>query len=149
MMNNILFTKKPNKQKNIENAVIYCIHIPLEAPSTYHLRECYGVLPEVIACACTTGSCITGYDITGSCITGNEREIISRGFFTRYFPRFSGNSSRLKTKTKRIISETSRKNITKTKTIRIISEQNISSIEAQLNLFNLSIRCEELDTHIN
>ena len=29
MMNNILFTKKPNKQKNIENAVIYCIHIPL------------------------------------------------------------------------------------------------------------------------
>jgi hypothetical protein len=28
-MNNILFTKKPNKQKNIENAVIYCIHIPL------------------------------------------------------------------------------------------------------------------------
>jgi hypothetical protein len=29
MMNNILFTKKTNKQKNIENAVIYCIHIPL------------------------------------------------------------------------------------------------------------------------
>jgi hypothetical protein len=29
MMNNIVFTKKPNKQKNIENAVIYCIHIPL------------------------------------------------------------------------------------------------------------------------
>jgi hypothetical protein len=29
MMNNILFTKKPNKQKNIKNAVIYCIHIPL------------------------------------------------------------------------------------------------------------------------
>ena len=29
MMNTILFTKKPNKQKNIENAVIYCIHIPL------------------------------------------------------------------------------------------------------------------------
>ena len=29
MMNNILFTKKPNKQKNIETAVIYCIHIPL------------------------------------------------------------------------------------------------------------------------
>ena len=29
MMNNILFTKKPNKQKNIENAVIFCIHIPL------------------------------------------------------------------------------------------------------------------------
>ena len=28
-MNNIVFTKKPNKQKNIENAVIYCIHIPL------------------------------------------------------------------------------------------------------------------------
>ena len=28
-MNKILFTKKPNKQKNIENAVIYCIHIPL------------------------------------------------------------------------------------------------------------------------
>ena len=29
MMNTILFTKKTNKQKNIENAVIYCIHIPL------------------------------------------------------------------------------------------------------------------------
>jgi hypothetical protein len=29
MMNNILFTKTTNKQKNIENAVIYCIHIPL------------------------------------------------------------------------------------------------------------------------
>ena len=29
MMNNILFTTKTNKQKNIENAVIYCIHIPL------------------------------------------------------------------------------------------------------------------------
>ena len=29
MMNNILFTKKTNKQKNRENAVIYCIHIPL------------------------------------------------------------------------------------------------------------------------
>ena len=29
MMNNILFAKKTNKQKNIENAVIYCIHIPL------------------------------------------------------------------------------------------------------------------------
>jgi hypothetical protein len=29
MMNNILFTKKTNKQKNIENAVIYSIHIPL------------------------------------------------------------------------------------------------------------------------
>jgi hypothetical protein len=28
-MNNILFTKTTNKQKNIENAVIYCIHIPL------------------------------------------------------------------------------------------------------------------------
>jgi hypothetical protein len=28
MMNNILFTKTTNKQKNIENAVIYCIHIP-------------------------------------------------------------------------------------------------------------------------
>jgi hypothetical protein len=26
MMNNILFTKTTNKQKNIENAVIYCIH---------------------------------------------------------------------------------------------------------------------------
>jgi hypothetical protein len=25
MMNNILFTKTTNKQKNIENAVIYCI----------------------------------------------------------------------------------------------------------------------------
>ena len=35
-----------------------------------------------------------------------------------------------KTKTGRIISESSRKNITKTKTIRIISEKNISSIEA-------------------
>ena len=34
-----------------------------------------------------------------------------------------------KTKTKRIISESLRKNITKTKTIRIISERNISSIE--------------------
>ena len=29
MMKNILFTKKTNKQKNIENAVIFCIHIPL------------------------------------------------------------------------------------------------------------------------
>ena len=29
MMNNIIFTKKANKQKNIENAVIYSIHIPL------------------------------------------------------------------------------------------------------------------------
>ena len=29
MMNTILFTKKTNKQKNIENAVIYCIHIAL------------------------------------------------------------------------------------------------------------------------
>jgi hypothetical protein len=29
MTNNILFTKKTNKQKNIENAVIYYIHIPL------------------------------------------------------------------------------------------------------------------------
>ena len=29
MMNTIVFTKKPNKQKNIENAVIYCIHIQL------------------------------------------------------------------------------------------------------------------------
>ena len=28
-MNNILLTKTTNKQKNIENAVIYCIHIPL------------------------------------------------------------------------------------------------------------------------
>jgi hypothetical protein len=49
-----------------------------------------GVLLEVIACAITTGSCITGYDvtgsyITGSCITGNEREIISRGFPRVFF----------------------------------------------------------------
>ena len=29
MMNNILFTKKTNKKKNIENAVINYIHIPL------------------------------------------------------------------------------------------------------------------------
>ena len=29
MMNTILFTKQPNKQKNIENAVIYCTYIPL------------------------------------------------------------------------------------------------------------------------
>ena len=29
MLNTIVFTKKTNKQKNIENAVIYCIHIPL------------------------------------------------------------------------------------------------------------------------
>jgi hypothetical protein len=29
MMNNILFTKKTNKQKNIENAAIFCIHTPL------------------------------------------------------------------------------------------------------------------------
>jgi hypothetical protein len=41
-----------------------------------------------------------------------------------------------KTKTKRIISESSRKNITKTKTIGIISERNISSIEEQLNLID-------------
>ena len=34
MMNNILFTKKTNKQKNIENAVIYCIHIPLSQSIT-------------------------------------------------------------------------------------------------------------------
>jgi hypothetical protein len=29
MMNTIVFTKKTNKQKNIENAVIFCIQIPL------------------------------------------------------------------------------------------------------------------------
>ena len=29
MLNNILFTKKPNKQKNIGNAAIFCMHIPL------------------------------------------------------------------------------------------------------------------------
>jgi hypothetical protein len=29
-------------------------------------------VPEVIACAGATGSCITGYDVTGSCITGND-----------------------------------------------------------------------------
>ena len=29
MTNNILFTKKQNKQMNIENAVINSIHIPL------------------------------------------------------------------------------------------------------------------------
>ena len=44
-----------------------------------------------------------------------------------------------KTKTIRIISESSRKNITKTKTIRIISERNISSIGAQLNLIPLFV----------
>ena len=62
----------------------------IEAPSIYYLRWCSEVVPEVIACACATGSCITGYDVTGSCITGscitgndvtgNEREIISRVF---------------------------------------------------------------------
>jgi hypothetical protein len=30
------------------------------------------VVTEVIACACATGSCITGYDVTGSCITGYD-----------------------------------------------------------------------------
>jgi hypothetical protein len=56
-------------------------------------------VPEVIACARATGSCITGNDVTGSCITGydvtgsrepetgNEREIIT-AFFYPYFPRF-------------------------------------------------------------
>jgi hypothetical protein len=41
------------------------------------------VVPEVIACACATGSCITGYDVTG-----NEREIISRVYpvFPAFFP---------------------------------------------------------------
>jgi hypothetical protein len=47
MMNTILFTKKPNKQKNIENAVIYCIHIPLS---------------QLITADCT----IQGNDVTGS-----------------------------------------------------------------------------------
>jgi hypothetical protein len=28
-------------------------------------------VPEVIACAFATGSCITGYDVTRSCITGS------------------------------------------------------------------------------
>jgi hypothetical protein len=39
--------------------------------------------PEVIACTCATGSCITGNDFTG---TRNEREIISH-VFNLYFPR--------------------------------------------------------------
>jgi hypothetical protein len=65
MTNNILFTKKPNKQMNIENAVIYCIHIPLSQLIT-----------------------------ADSCITGNEREIISRIFYP-YFPRFFPCVSRL------------------------------------------------------
>jgi hypothetical protein len=69
MMNTIVFTKKPNKQKNIEK----CSHIlhthttvygydtsSIDAPSIYYLRGCYGVLPEVIVCAYATGSCITG-----------------------------------------------------------------------------------------
>ena len=73
----------------------------IEAPSSYYLWWCCVVVPEVIACACATGSCITGNNvigscITGSCITGNdvtghEREIIPRNFP----PRFSRNSSRV------------------------------------------------------
>jgi hypothetical protein len=30
-----------------------------------HLRGCYEGVPEVIACAGATGSCITGNDVTG------------------------------------------------------------------------------------
>jgi hypothetical protein len=68
----------------------------IEAPSIYYLRWCSEVVPEVIACAGATGSCITGYDVTGSCITGSyitgsrEPEMKGRYFpaFFRYFPRF-------------------------------------------------------------
>ena len=49
-----------------------CTHASsIEAPSTSHLWGCCVGVPEVIACAGATGSCITGYDITGSCITGS------------------------------------------------------------------------------
>ena len=42
----------------------------IEAPSTYHLRWCSEMVPEVIAYACITGSYITGYDVTGNDVTG-------------------------------------------------------------------------------
>ena len=52
-------------------------------------QTAFVVVPEVIVCACATGSCITGYDVTGS----REPEIKGRSFpafFTRISRVFPG-----------------------------------------------------------
>jgi hypothetical protein len=95
MMNNILFTKTINKQKNIENAVIYCIHRPLSQLITadctnqqgkmfniggirstvqlaFVVEQCGAVTsPEVASPDMTSPevimcACATGYDVTES-----------------------------------------------------------------------------------
>jgi hypothetical protein len=103
MMNNILFTKKPNKQKNVYRKCSHILHTHTTESINHgwlHGHSSVSIWGGAVWSSEVTGSYITGYDdtgkdVTGNDVTGNEREIISPrfspvfpAFFPRYFPRF-------------------------------------------------------------
>jgi hypothetical protein len=77
MMNNILFTKTTNKQKNIENAVIYCIHIPLS---------------QLITADCTIQE---GKMVASPEMTSPEPEVVNQKWKGDNFPCFCTGISRV------------------------------------------------------
>ena len=96
---------------SIDMWYIVCTHVvPCKqymgtAQVTFVVEQCGAVTsPEVIVCACATGSCITGScitenEVTGNDVTGNEREIISHLFYPYFHRFFLRNSSRFQVRT--------------------------------------------------